>query len=168
MNKSCLLSCCALLSALWLTSALALDPGDTAPALKATTLDGKPFNLAAEHGKVVVVNLWATWCGPCRAEMPLLDAFYQKYRGRGVLLVGLDEDDPANIATVRTVMTAFTYPAVMAQTAPANGFRSPRVLPITYVIDQHGIVRAKFWAGSKMVTASDLEAAVTALLPARN
>ncbi|MGH8401224.1 MAG: TlpA family protein disulfide reductase [Gammaproteobacteria bacterium] len=157
-----------LLSVLWLTPAGALDPGDTAPALKATTLDGKPFDLAAEKGKVVVLNLWATWCGPCRKEMPLLDAFYKKYRERGVSLVGLDEDDPDNIAKVRTVMKAFTYPAVMAQTAATNDFRAPRVLPITYVIDQHGVIRAKFWAGSKMVTASDLDAAVTALLPTQN
>ncbi|MGH8369827.1 MAG: hypothetical protein ACRESC_02485, partial [Gammaproteobacteria bacterium] len=61
-----------------------------------------------------------------------------------------------------------TYPAVMAQTAATNDFRAPRVLPITYVIDQHGVIRAKFWAGSKMVTASDLDAAVTALLPTQN
>lgn len=168
MNKSCLLSCCALLSVLWLTPGLALDPGDTAPALKATTLDGKPFDLAAEKGKVVVLNLWATWCGPCREEMPLLDAFYKKNRNRGVVLLGLDEDDPDNLAKVRAVMDAFSYPALMAQTATVNGYRMPRVLPVTYVIDQHGVIRAKFWAGSKMVTTSNLDAAVTALLSAQN
>lgn len=145
--------------------ALALDLGDAAPALKGTTLDGWPFDLAAQKGRVVVVNLWATWCEPCRAEMPLLDAFYKKHRDQGLVMLGLDENDPEDEAEVRKVMADFSYPAVMAEKASDNGFRA-RVVPITYVIDAAGTVRAKFWAGGTPVTVENLEKAVAPLLAA--
>src|SRR5579859_2292340 len=112
----------------------ALDVGDAAPALKGATLDGKPFDLAALKGKVVVLNLWATWCGPCREEMPSLDAFARQYAARGVMVVGLDEDDAKDEAEVRKVMAAFHYPALMAASAASDDFHQPRVLPMTYVI----------------------------------
>jgi len=158
-----LLLCLALV---WLPAASALDVGDTAPALKGMTLDGKPFDLAALKGKVVVLNLWATWCGPCREEMPALDAFAKRYGARGVLVVGLDENDPEDVAEVRKVMTAFSYPALMAETAPTNDFHQPRVLPITYVIDATGVIRARLWPAGTPVTEANLEKAVTPLLPA--
>ena len=155
----------ALGAALWLPVALALDTGDPAPALKGTTLDGQAFDLSTLKGKVVVVNLWATWCEPCRAEMPLLDAFYKKYRSRGLVLLGLDENDPDDVEEVRKVMGAFSYPAIMGETDPDNGFRA-RVLPVTYVIDATGVVRARLWAGGTPVTEENLEKAVAPLLPA--
>lgn len=153
----------ALAAALWQPAALALDTGDAAPALKGTTLDGNAFDLVALKGRVVVVNLWATWCEPCRAEMPMLDAFYKKYRDQGLILLGLDENDPEDETEVRKVMTEFSYPALMAETAPDDDFRA-RVVPITYVIDVQGVVRAKFWAGGTPLTEENLEKAVTPLL----
>ena len=148
------LACTALL---WAAAASALDTGDGAPALKGLTLDGKPFDLAALKGHVVVVNLWATWCGPCREEMPLLDGFSKKHAAEGVVLVGLDEDAAKDAADVKQAMAAFSYPALMAETAEVNGFRAPRVLPMTYVIDAEGKVRAKLWAGGTPVTEANLE-----------
>ena len=160
-----LLACCTLTSSLWLAPALALDVGDAVPALKAPTLDGQAFDLAALRGKVVVLNLWATWCPPCRTEMPALEAFYTKFRGKGVVVLGLDENDPEDAAEVQKVMGGFSYPAVIAQTAPVNGFRTPRVLPITYVIDADGVIKTKLWPGGTPVTEENLEKAVLPLLP---
>jgi cytochrome c biogenesis protein CcmG/thiol:disulfide interchange protein DsbE len=157
-----LLLCFALL---WLSAAAALDTGDAAPALKGTTLDGISFDLAALKGKVVVLNLWATWCGPCREEMPLLDSFAKQFAARGVVLVGLDEDDAKDSAEVRKVMTAFSYPALMAATAATDDFHTPRALPVTYVIDATGVVRAKLsTAAGTPVTQQRLEQAVAPLL----
>ena len=158
------LACCALSAALWLTPAFALDVGEAAPALKGPTLDGQAFDLAALKGKVVVLNLWATWCSPCRTEMPVLDAFYAKFRGRGVVMLGLDENDPEDVEEVKKVMQGFGYPAILAQTAPVNGFRTPRVLPITYVIDADGVIKSKLWPGGTPVTEENLEKAITPLL----
>ena len=150
----------------WLPAAVALDVGEAAPALKGATLDGKPFDLAALKGKVVVLNLWATWCGPCREEMPLLDTFAKRYAARGVVVVGLDENDPEDLGEVQNVMAAFSYPALMAETAPTNDFHQPRVLPMTYVIDAQGIIRARLWPAGTPVTEANLEKAVTPLLSA--
>ena len=160
-----LFACLAFGAALWLPAALALDVGDAAPALKSTTLDGQPFDLAALKGRVVVLNLWATWCSPCRTEMPALDAFYAKYRDKGVAMLGLDENDPDDVAEVRKVMADFHYPALMAQGAALNDFRTPRVLPMTYVIDAQGVIRARLWPGGTPVTEENLEKAVQPLLP---
>ena len=144
--------------------AWALDDGDVAPSLDAVTLDGKPFDLAALHGKVVVFNLWATWCPPCRDEMPQLDAFYRKFAARGVVVFGLSEDSVDQTDAVREAMKPFTYPAALAQGARDNGFRMPRVLPITYVIDADGVISAKLWPGGTPVTEQNLEKAVLPLL----
>lgn len=156
----------ALLAILWLTPAFALDTGDPIPALKATTLDGQPFDLSAQKGKVVVLNLWATWCTPCRVEMPALDKFYAKYRDRNVVVFGLDENDPDDLEEVKKVMADFTYPAALGQAAALNDIRMPRVLPITYVIDTKGVIRAKLWPGGTPVTEENLEKAVDPLLTA--
>ena len=66
--------------------------GDPAPPLMLTGLDGKMFDLAKHRGKVVLVNYWATWCAPCRKEMPTLDAFYRRYRSEGLELIGISVD----------------------------------------------------------------------------
>ena len=126
------------------------------------------FDLDALRGKVVVLNLWATWCAPCRTEMPALDAFYAKYRGRGLVVFGLSENDAADAAEVQKVMQAFSYPAALAAGASVDGIRMPRVLPITYVIDVKGVIRAKLWPGGTPVTEENLEKAVLPLLPAAN
>ena len=63
-----------------------------APALVATALDGQTFDLAKLRGKVVLVNFWATWCAPCRKEMPTLDAFYRRYRAQGFEMIGVSVD----------------------------------------------------------------------------
>src|ERR1700742_3004643 len=64
------------------------EVGQPAPALVVQELNGQQFDLAAERGKVVMVNFWATWCPPCRKEMPMLNDFYQRYHSEGLELIG--------------------------------------------------------------------------------
>src|SRR5260221_494161 len=66
---------------------------NVAPDFTLTTFDGKTVRLSDLKGKVVVLNFWATWCGPCRAEAPQLQALWQKYKDRGVLFLGVDQAD---------------------------------------------------------------------------
>jgi cytochrome c biogenesis protein CcmG, thiol:disulfide interchange protein DsbE len=139
--------------------------GLKAPALQVTQLDGRVFDLAAQRGKVVIVNFWATWCSPCRAEMPRLDAFYQRFRGRGVELLGMSVDDAGDRANVVQVMQHFSYPAALLGGATKNGFGPPAAVPMTWIIDTAGVVRARLVAGNA-VTEEALERAVLPLLPA--
>jgi len=115
--------------------------GERAPALVAPRLDGSVFDLAALRGKVVIINFWATWCSPCRAEMPQLDAFYRRYRARGLELLGVSVDDAQDRDAVVRVMKSFSYPAALAAAAKVNDFGAPIAVPMTWIIDAQGGVR---------------------------
>jgi|SRR5579862_3735858 len=140
------------------------EVGRPAPAFSALQLDGRPFDLAAQHGKVVIVNFWASWCGPCRAEMPLLNAYYQRHRAQGLELIGVSVDDPQDRREVLRIMQQFSYPAVLASSAKVNGFGPPLAVPISWIIDANGVVRARLLA-ARGITAQSLDAVVLPLLP---
>src|SRR5262252_4517486 len=78
-----------------LASATPLSPTAPAPDFTLRTLDGQKLRLGEQRGRVVLVNFWATWCGPCRQEMPHLDRLYQKYKASGFVLLGVNVDDDA-------------------------------------------------------------------------
>ncbi len=141
--------------------------GRPAPPLVGRTLNGQPFNLAALRGRVVVVNLWATWCGPCREEMPALDAFARQYAPRGVVVVGLSEDKPQALPMAERIMGSLAYPAVPAATAQADGFGMPPSLPVTVIIGPDGVVRTIFSGVNGLLTEETLAALVEPLLPGR-
>ena len=138
--------------------------GKSAPALVAPQLDGQTFDLAALRGKVVIVNFWASWCGPCRAEMPLLNRFYLAHRSQGLALVGVSVDDSHDRKQVLEIMRQFAYPAVLAATARVNGFGPPLAVPMTWIIDPSGVVRARLLSANG-VTEETLTQAVLPLLP---
>jgi cytochrome c biogenesis protein CcmG, thiol:disulfide interchange protein DsbE len=144
-------------------AAAPVEVGEPAPALIVPQLDGHVFDLAALRGKVVIVNFWATWCSPCRAEMPRLDAFYRHYHGRGLELLGLSVDEASDRDAVVQVMKAFSYPGALAASAKTNDFGPPLAVPMTWIIDSAGIVRARLVAGNA-VTEQSLEQAVLPLL----
>jgi peroxiredoxin len=138
--------------------------GQMAPALVATALNGQTFDLARMRGKVVIVNFWATWCGPCRVEMPALDAFYRGFRDRGLVLIGISVDRWADRGKVMAVMKPFAYPAAMSSEAAIDDFPPPTEIPITYVIDRDGVLRAVMRPDRIAVTPKSLAETVLPLL----
>jgi DsbE subfamily thiol:disulfide oxidoreductase len=95
------------------------------------------------HGKVLVVNVWATWCGPCRQEQPALQEVWSRYAGRGVAFVGLDYRDDDAQAKEWIRQFGVTYPSIKDQAgAYADDFAFP-ALPDTYVVDRTGTIR--YW-----------------------
>ncbi len=144
-----------------------VEIGQAAPALVVQELSGQSFDLAAQRGKVVVVNFWATWCPPCQAEMPTLDAFYRRYHGEGLEMIGLAANRPHERSDVADAMKSFAYPAAMLRDCEANGFNDPTELPITYIVDQQGIVRAKLTPDETPLTEQSLSEAVLPLLSER-
>jgi cytochrome c biogenesis protein CcmG/thiol:disulfide interchange protein DsbE len=142
--------------------------GNTAPALDVPELDGQRFDLSAQRGKVVIVNFWATWCPPCREEMPALDAFYHRYHGQGLEMIGVSADRPHDRSDVSKVMQSYSYPAAMLDDAKVNDFGTPDTLPMTVVVDGNGVVRAKLTPDQTPVTEKSLSDAVLPLLPPKS
>lgn len=144
----------------------AVPVGSAAPALVVASLDGTPIDLAALRGKVVIVHWWATWCPQCRQEMPALDAFYRAHRDRGLELIAVSIDRKRDLKDVLRVMKPFAFAAAMVGEAKVNGWGSPEVMPITYVIDAAGVVREEVLPGKGALTEGRLAEIVTPLLPA--
>jgi peroxiredoxin len=131
---------------LWLTPApgparAAPEIGKAAPALVVTALDGQSFDLAQLRGKVVLVNYWATWCAPCRKDMPKLDAFYRLHRQQNLAMIGISVDRQRDLEKVRKVMASLAYPVAMLKNVTVDGFGPPEGVPITWIIDADGKVR---------------------------
>src|SRR5262249_12305822 len=108
-----------------------------------TDLDGRTIAQADLAGKVVLVNFWATWCGPCREEVPELIALKEKYRGK-LLIIGISQDSEPP-ATVKAFAQArgMNYPVVMDTDALDNLFPGVSALPTTFLVDREGRVVKK-------------------------
>ena len=115
--------------------------GKTAPALVITELNGQTFDLAKLRGKVVLVNYWATWCAPCRKDMPKLDAFYRSHHQQNLEIIGISVDRQGDLAKVRKAMTSLAYPVAILKDITVDGFGAPEGVPITWIIDADGNVR---------------------------
>ena len=115
--------------------------GKAAPELVVTQLDGQTFDLAKLKGKVVLVNYWATWCAPCRKDMPKLDAFYRRYHDQNLAMIGISVDRPSDLKKVRKVMASLAYPVAVLKDVTVDGFGEPEGVPITWIIDSDDKVR---------------------------
>jgi cytochrome c biogenesis protein CcmG, thiol:disulfide interchange protein DsbE len=121
---------------------LVRDP-DPAPEFKVKDLDGNDLSLASSRGKVVLLNFWATWCGPCRAEIPSLIALQQRYKDQ-IQIIGLDVDDDDEKA-VRDFATneGINYPIALAPNQVRLDYGGIAALPTLFVINSEGKVVQK-------------------------
>ena len=120
-----------------------------------TTLDGEALKLSDYKGKVVILNMWATWCGPCRREIPDFIQIQEDYKGRGVEVLGVTSEDERNTAEgVREFVKEFkiNYKVVWADAGAWEAFLAPRYsIPQTYVLRQDGRLLRKFVGYSPQV-----------------
>ena len=115
--------------------------GQTAPdfALKSST--GENLRLSEYRGDVVMINFWATWCGPCRQEMPLLDELYTRYQRVGFNLLGVNIDDDSGRAMTMIRELGVTFPVLFDERKEVSKMYDVGAMPVTVIIDRAGQVR---------------------------
>ncbi len=133
-----------------------------APDLTLKDPDGTQHAIADYRGKVLLVNLWATWCPPCKAEMPTLKSYYEKHVDQGFIVVALDQGDGADDVKAFATSHELSFPVLLDPKFEAEtAFRTMGYLPSSYVIDRDGTVRLA-WTGA--ITANMLEKYVTPII----
>ena len=123
--------------------------GFPAPDFTLNTVNGQAATLSAYRGQVVIVNLWASWCGPCRAEMPAIQQVYAANRARGlaVLAVNSTIQDTALDAQTFAQNLGLTFPILLDQDGAVSRSYLLRALPSTFFVDRHGVIRTVVLGG---------------------
>jgi peroxiredoxin len=144
-------------------NAIAPAANSHAPDFTLHAADGRNVRLEELRGQVVLVNFWATWCGPCRAEMPHLNELYGKYRKSGFVLLGVNiDDDPATaLATAQKLNVSF--PVLLDTDKKVSKLYDLSTMPSTVVIDRDGKVRL-LHRGYREGTEAEYEQAIRGLL----
>ncbi len=119
----------------------------TAPDVSLSDIQGKTSTLSAYRGKVVLVNNWATWCPPCKAEMPALQAFYDAHKSQNFALIGIEAGETASEVSQFVKQYGLTFPIWLDPDNKSLDAFHNQALPNSYVIDKTGIVRLA-WSGA--------------------
>jgi thiol-disulfide isomerase/thioredoxin len=123
--------------------------GFPAPGFTLDSLSGQPTSLSSVRGHVVILNLWASWCGPCQAEMPVIQQVYQNERSRGlaVLAVNTTFQDSEQSAQAFAERLGLSYPILLDRDGSASKAYLLRALPTTFLIDRRGVIRTVVLGG---------------------
>lgn len=141
-----------------------LELGEAVPAFDIKLTDGRHVTPSAAAGRVTIINFWATWCAPCRKEMPALEAFYRDHHAQGVDVIAVSIDKPSDQAEAQAVMKSYTFALAFVGDADVKGFGRLWRIPVTFVVDQNGILRRDGWHAEPTVDLELLEKQVVPLL----
>ena len=143
MNHRCLVAVLAL-SLLPGCPAFAAKVGEVAPDFTRRDFTGRQLTLSDQRGKLVLLNFWATWCPPCREEMPLFSGWQRELKGKGLQVIGVSMDDDATSVKEFVAKYPVAYPIVMGDVKLAETFGGVLGLPLSYLIDAQGRVVARY------------------------
>jgi len=121
-----------------------------AAAFSLQDLDGKPLSLANYRGKVVLLNFWATWCTPCRGEIPQFIDYQTKYGPQGLQLLGISMDDDAKPVHDFYRQFKMNYPVAIGSASLAESYGGVLGLPVTFLIGRDGRIAAKYVGAVEM------------------
>jgi peroxiredoxin len=131
----------ALLASTTVSYATMPSPGSVAPNFTLKSNVGKNVKLSELRGQVVMINFWATWCAPCRQEMPLLNRIHEQYRKTGFVLLGVNIDDKPETATALAQQLGITFPVLFDTDKQVSQRYDVDAMPSTILIDRGGKVR---------------------------
>ena len=115
--------------------------GQVAPDFVLKSASGENLRLSEYRGDVVMINFWATWCGPCRQEMPLLDELYGRYQRVGFKLLGINIDDDSRRAMKMVQELGVTFPVLFDENKEVSKLYKVDAMPVTILVDREGQVR---------------------------
>jgi cytochrome c biogenesis protein CcmG/thiol:disulfide interchange protein DsbE len=142
-----------------------LHLGEPAPPATLVTLDGTPIATTDLRGRVVVLTFWATWCVPCRQELPLLSEYAQAHAAQGLIVLAFSLDAAENLPRVRQVAQSLHFPAGLLAQSSAAGYGRIWHIPVNFTIDRAGRLVDDGWKDKPPVwTAERLERILSPLL----
>jgi thiol-disulfide isomerase/thioredoxin len=151
--------------------AVARDPayvlrvGTPAPPATLTTLDGERIATADLRGRVVILTFWATWCAPCREELPLLSAYAAKHRADGLVVLGFSLDGADELAAVRAIARDLSFPVGLVGSDRLPGYGRLWRMPVNFTIARDGTLADNGWDDKQPAWTPDrLERVVAPLL----
>ena len=115
--------------------------GQEAPDFALKSASGSNLRLSEYRGKVVMINFWATWCGPCRQEMPLLDDLFARYERVGFSLLGVNIDDDSSRAMEMAKELGVSFPVLFDERKEVSKLYQVEAMPVTVLVDREGKVR---------------------------
>jgi peroxiredoxin len=121
--------------------------GFPAPDFTLETLDGEVITLSELQGQVVVVNLWATWCPPCRAEMPALERVWNDYRDQGLLILAVDQREPPATVSAFAEEFGLSFPILLDRDGAVGARYQLRAYPTTFFVGRDGVIRDMILGG---------------------
>jgi peroxiredoxin len=122
-------------------SAAAVQPSAPAPGFTLRSADGSNLSLQEQRGRVVLINFWATWCAPCKQEMPHLNRLHDKYRSSGLVLLGINIDDDPRNGIAGAGKLGLRFPVLLDADKQVSRLYELASMPSTVVIDRDGRVR---------------------------
>jgi peroxiredoxin len=132
--------------------------GAPAPPFETTDLNGRPVALADYRGKIVLLNFWATWCEPCKKEMPEIEAAYEKLNDQGFVVLAVNFGESPDPAATFTHHGRLTFPVLLDRKVKIAARYGVVNLPVSFFIDADGIIRERLFGGT--LTAAGIEQTV--------
>jgi thiol-disulfide isomerase/thioredoxin len=129
------------------------------------TLDGRSIDTRDLVGQVVIVTFWATWCEPCRDELPLLSAYASRHADQGLQVLGFSLDGPDDLQAIRQIASGLNFPVGLLGSAWAGGYGRMWRIPVSFTIERSGLLADNGWDDKSPVWTSErLERIVTPLV----